>query len=505
MVASHPQNGHFQWAFGDYCVRSRRGEQAETLLRNLLDETKTWKDTPLPAARRSLVQVLLVKPGFSFNKEALALLEKNLSADSQSLPDLRMKAHLLARRPFRQDRLKALAVFDQLSELAPLSKGDQIERILLLQNLSRQMEAKEALAKLLSQFQNDPSVLAFGISRLLDWGEATETTRGWMAQLEELASHKFIMRELNARLLVAEGKTQQAVQTFESWISTPTDSPEDPQQKIARLEQTVLALMQLTEQQDRLGQAQSADVLGNAADRLLAELLPLKPERVTWKMRFLTHRWQLDDAWQLAEEAWKTAPALDVAGALVSLLQKSREDQRKYAQIRGPLEAALTREPNSLGLKMAAGTIAQLCGEFELAIPFYRSVVEQNSNSITARNELALLLSLQGKPGQNEEALQMIERAILQDGPAHYLLDTKATVLLAMNRPRPAISLLTQAIADTPSPAKYFHLMQAHLQLDQPQEARRIYQTALANGFNISKLHPLERALGEEIAQKLKK
>ena len=130
--------------------------------------------------------------------------------------------------------------------------------------------------------------------------------------------------------------------------------------------------------------------------------------------------------------------------------------------------------------------------------------MEQAPRSIAARNELAVLLSLTGKPDQQAEALQIIERAIEQAGPLHFLLDTKATVLLAMRRPRPAAALLNQAIADTPGAAKYFHLVQTHLQLNEPQEARRAYQAAVVNGLTPSKLHPLERAAAEEVARNLK-
>ena len=362
-----PQNGYFRWVFADYCLRSGRREQAETRLRNLLDSPQSWKDTPLPAVRRGLVQLLVQQPEYPSHVEALALLEQNLSADPQSLPDLRRKAHLLAALPFHQDRLRALAVFDQLAELAPLTQDDQIQRVQLLDNLHRQTEAKDAVEKLLSTSENDPKVLGFGIRHLLDWGEGSESLHNRLTRLETQAPGAFSPVELRARLLVAEGKADEALSALNAWKSARSEPP-DPEEERNRLEQVVQILMTLTEQQDRLGLARLADVLAAAADRHLAELISLKPERITWKLRFLTGRWQLDEAWRLSEEAWTSAPAADVAAALVPLLQKSREDQRRDQGLRGPLEAALAREPGSLELKTSAAAIAQLCGRMTMPL-----------------------------------------------------------------------------------------------------------------------------------------
>ncbi len=91
LVKNNAREGYFRWVLADYCLRSGRRPQAESLLRSLLDSPHKWKDAPQLAVRRSLAQVLVQKPGYRSNVEALALLEKNLGTDSRSLPDLRMK------------------------------------------------------------------------------------------------------------------------------------------------------------------------------------------------------------------------------------------------------------------------------------------------------------------------------------------------------------------------------------------------------------------------------
>ena len=468
-----------------------------------MDSPEKWKDPPQLAARRSLAQILVQKAGYRFHVEALALLEKNLSADSQSLLDLRIKAHLLARRPFFRDRQKALAVFDQLAELTGLTLSDEIQRVELLKNLNRVSEANQAVKAIVAHSEEDPNVLRFGVKHLLEWGDEKETPRNWFTRLERKVPDEFSTIELKARLLVAEGKSSEAISALEAWIAPQTEDP-DLKREITRLEQIVITLTSLAEQQDRLGIPRIADALAAAANRHLAELVRRKPERITWKLRFLTGRWQLDEAWKLVPEAWKSAPPFDVASALVPLLQKSREDQRQYENLRDPLEAALQDEPDSVGLKILAATIAQFCQEYDASIRLYRSALGTESNSITARNELAVLLTLYGTETKATEALELIDGAIEQAGPAHYLLDTKAKVLIALNRPRPAISLLTEAIADTPSSSKYFHLIQAHLLLGQRSEAKRVYRTAVADGFSSDKLHPLERAAANKALGDLK-
>ncbi len=394
-------------------------------------------------------------------------------------------------------------MFDQLAELTRLTRSDEIQRVQLLKHLGRVSEANNAVKALLAHSENDPKVLRFGIKHLLESGDEKETLRHWFARLEKKVPDDFSTINLKARLLVAEGKSSEAISALEAWITPQTEIP-DRKRETIRLEQIVLTLTSLAEQQDGLGLPRSADALAAAADRHLAELIRRKPERMTWKLRFLTVRWRLDEAWKLVPEAWKSAPAVDVASGLVPLLQKSREDQRQYENLRGPLEAALQNQPDSLDLKILAATIAQLCEEYDAAIRLYRSAVERKSNSITARNELAVLLTLHGMEDQATEALGLIDGAIEQAGPAHFLLDTKAKVLIALHRPRLAISLLTQAIADTPSSSKYFHLMQSYLLLRQRKDAQRVYRTALADGFSPNKLHPLERPAANEVLADLK-
>jgi tetratricopeptide (TPR) repeat protein len=263
--------------------------------------------------------------------------------------------------------------------------------------------------------------------------------------------------------------------------------------------------MKMTERQDRLGRAQAADELGLAVERHLGELLTQKPERITWKIQYLISRWQLDDAWSLLDPAWSSASAPEVAAVLVSLLQKSREDQRQYARVKDHLDKALGTDPDSLSLIMSSATIAQLCGEYDLCIALYRAALDKNPEIISAMNELAVLYSLRNNRSDHHFALKLIDEAIRLAGPLHFLLDTKATVLLALDKPRLAIDLLNQAIADTPSSAKTFHLMQAYLELDQIPEAKSAYRTAMAEGFHISKLHPLEQSLAQSIMKDLGK
>ena len=106
-------------------------------------------------------------------------------------------------------------------------------------------------------------------------------------------------------------------------------------------------------------------------------------------------------------------------------------------------------------------------------------------------NNLAWLLAMQKR--QLSEALAHMDRLIDQVvGPHSALLDTRAMIHLAANRPNEAIEDLLTATDDKPSFSYYFHLAQAYLKMGDRVKAREAFQNALRTGLNPELLHPLE-------------
>ncbi len=91
-------------------------------------------------------------------------------------------------------------------------------------------------------------------------------------------------------------------------------------------------------------------------------------------------------------------------------------------------------------------------------------------------------------------------------GPRAFLLDTRASVYLALNQPAKALRDLTVAIGEDPTPDKFFHLARVHLAMADLKKAEDAFQLATKAKLHIGRLSPLEapeyRAVADAIYRK---
>jgi Tfp pilus assembly protein PilF len=111
-------------------------------------------------------------------------------------------------------------------------------------------------------------------------------------------------------------------------------------------------------------------------------------------------------------------------------------------------------------------------------------------NHLVALNNLAWLLAHRGAKG--EEALALINQALLAYGPRGDLLDTRALVFLSMQQCERARADLEAAIRDTPTATRYFHLGRVLRLANDPAGASSALLKAKSLGLKRSQLHPAE-------------
>ena len=149
--------------------------------------------------------------------------------------------------------------------------------------------------------------------------------------------------------------------------------------------------------------------------------------------------------------------------------------------------------------------IAQACASQERypeAEAFYREVIRKNSRAFRAMNNLAVILALQRI--KLPEALKLANRAIELAGPAAPLLDSRASVYMAVGQPRKALDDLNTAIAEQPTPVRCFHQAQAYQQNEQREAARNAMKKAQQLGLRVEMLEPLERPAYKKLLKLLK-
>ena len=100
-------------------------------------------------------------------------------------------------------------------------------------------------------------------------------------------------------------------------------------------------------------------------------------------------------------------------------------------------------------------------------------------------------------------ALPLIHEAIAIAGPVDELLDTRATVYLQNRQADLAVKDLEHALAQAPTPTRYFHLAQARQMVKDRAAAAVAMRKALDMGLQAAQLHPLERASFEQLVAEL--
>lgn len=500
VLGSNPDDPSSIWAAASFHLRQGDLERSEPLLRQLVAMPPETTRGSLAPARRALSVTLAARGTYPNFAEALGLLEQNLQGDGAAPEDLRVKARLLATRSERRRQAEAISILETLDERSPLTPDDQRLLIQLYLAIDDWEQARRWLQALLAAQSNDPDVLAFAIRTMIDNGEAEGAAQQWLVPLKSLQPQAQRTAELETRLLVGQGRDEEALQLLRQQI--PNENPDAPE-ALDRIIRAAQVIADLSLRQERLGRTASAELLAAEAEKLLRRTIEHRPDQALVLARFLGQCWRTDEALALCDTAWQSLPAERVASTCVDVLRSGRATQEQFQRVRARLESAATAAPSSAELHFQLANVAHLQGDYTSAERLYRRTLELSPGSVITLNELALLLALNG--GQTEEALRLIDRAVDAAGPLPFLLDTRATVYLSAGQHAAAIKDLRDAIADAPSAAKHFHLAQALLARDDAAAAKAELRRGVAAGLHAGSLHPLERTAYEQTVSTIDK
>jgi tetratricopeptide (TPR) repeat protein len=212
--------------------------------------------------------------------------------------------------------------------------------------------------------------------------------------------------------------------------------------------------------------------------------------------QFLGRQGRVRDALDLLEPLWAEPRRRDLVGAVaITILFPSerpaaKPDPAQVERVVRWLEPEVAAK-NPRAATMLANLFERL-GNYAKAEEYYRKAIALNEREGVALNNLAWLTALNGGPkGDARGALNLINQAIQLRGPLPDFLDTRGIVYLAGGEDRLAIADLENAAAAAPSAAKYFHLTQAYLKVNDKEKARKNLEAAKSLGLP-SGLHQLE-------------
>ncbi|HEX5269255.1 MAG TPA: tetratricopeptide repeat protein, partial [Gemmataceae bacterium] len=356
-----------------FYLRWLQPQAAEPLLRRIIDRQVQATDDDVAWAKLGLAVVLATRGDHAGFLDALTLVGMKLDGgraveDGQGGEDTierrRARAHVLATRPGRALRGKAIGLLEELDAQQGLHPGDRFLLAQLYEVDGAGPKAEEHLRRLSETFGRQPAYLAHYADILLrqDKPDAARPIVERVEALEKernVAAGAFGSVELRARLLEGTGAGPRAV-----------------------------AL--LTEHAARQGAA---------------------PEEVLLPINSLVRQKQYERALELTEQAWRTkCPPELLAGAHLTVLRAGNLRGAPADRAEGLIRGALTSAPRSANLLFALAGVEDLRGRYAEEEGYYRRVVAVDGGNVRALNNLAWLLAVRDRKG--EEALPLIQRAI---------------------------------------------------------------------------------------------
>jgi tetratricopeptide (TPR) repeat protein len=452
-LAGKPADVSLIQAVAAFYLRAGKINEAEPQLRKLIDHQVEATPRDMAWARRNLALALAVRGD---HLRALALVglrlegngriaENPIGKDDDASEELRVRAQVLAAQPWAEARKKAIAILDQLGTRRASLPDDQFLLAQLYDADGAWAKARDILRLLTGAARNAGYLTYYAQAALVhrDLAEA-ERCIGHLEQLEKtrrLDANALRSVELRTALLELKGQKEKALEQLRAHVQRPGAKPEE-----------VFLLIGALRRQDKHAEALS-----------------------------------------LCTKARDTCPPEAVAQASVAIVRAGSMGEEACGPLETWLKEQCAKKPSSAQLWLHLADLQDVRGRYEDAEAYCRKSIEQDQRNPVALNNLAWLLTQ--RAGKAGEALPLINRAIEVAGPRGELLDTRASVYIALNQPDKAVKDLEAALVDGPTPTRYFHLAQAQRLANNSKQAVEALRKATSAGLTkAEQLHPVERA-----------
>lgn len=431
-------------------------------------------------ARRGLALGIVSVPNSHARiDEAIAVLEPNLKPIEQP-EDLRLKAFLLARDPFR--RLDSHKILEQSASRDPLTADEAAQRAQLFLQEGR-LQPAETDYREATKLPNCRPDFLISLHQVQLKAGRFDAARPTLDRINATLPGSWEAVSEQARSAAARGDKARAAEIVKAFPNA--DQPD-------------FLLFAAGPLLAELGCAAEAE----AAYRTAVEKSKHPQRHAIFVLYFVEAGRSLD----AIRTAWKLAPADCPPPMTKATLLKNAIATRHRAAV-APAELAewdrlvgeaakwiddeAKAKPNDIGLLLAQAAILDAVGKYDAAIAAYESVLKLDANQMIALNNLASLLSLHA-PEKSDRSLQLINLAISNNGPRGHLLDTRATIRIAMGKTTDALADLAAARLLGPRPVYDFHSALA-ADAEKESERRRVFlESARSKGLKKAMLHPLE-------------
>jgi len=452
--------------FVGFYLQREQFKEAEPLLRRLLDRQRKLSEEDAQWAHARLALLLASGNDFARFKEALLHVGLKLEEDGTFARDTRLiptettdvrrfGARVLATQPQWRCRDEAIKRFEELERKQALTADDRFI-------LARLYEARQDWTKMQTQFAE-------------------------IARLDDCRPNHLVAY---AQALLRYNQKDDARRVLDRLTRMQTARP-DPAIQIELI--------------DLQARWYEANRQGEKAEQLLTEFINRpgsKPQAILLLVASLARQQRFDKALELLDRVWKSCSA-EIAGATsVALLRSTRATDEQQEDIVKRLKAAREKEPKNANLIVQLGDVRDIQNLWEQAEGLYREALKINHNDALALNNLAWLVAQREKNG--EKALELVNRAIALNGPRGELLDTRAVAYIVLGKPNEAIQDLKDAIQESLTPTRCFHLARAYHLAKNREAAARELRKAKDLGLQTPQLHPVEQHVYDELRNDLR-
>ncbi|MEW4569395.1 tetratricopeptide repeat protein [Tautonia sp. JC769] len=444
-----------------------------------------------PAARfKALILADQTSDAESWQAAWDALGPEPAQADPQAPQDRMARAIVLARHPEASRREEAVGRLEAL--IADQPAGDPMAAA-----------ARESLARLLLQVDRpdraaevaavtaisgtNPAAVALYTRALIAAGQLDEADRQ-LDRLRNLSAEPSELTELDLLLVEARAEAGTVAEELaRAYFEAVEDSDPDPN-TLDTAAATFRRLVQL------------GDSTLEPTERVGRDLAGRFPTLSWMPAQWFATREIFPEALELAEPAIQSGDAvaaLQAVRGVLTVVDRSKADPELMARASDLIEEAAAKHD----LPAIKAVLAMLRhfqgrvdpGRFDDEIRIYRELLQSEPDNIVYLNNLAWALSEYAE--QPAEGLELIDRALATlDVRAPELLDTRAVILLRLDRLDEARSTLDEVIRERPNSALYrFHLARVLDRAGDPDAALESFARALELGLTVEDLDPFER------------
>jgi tetratricopeptide (TPR) repeat protein len=463
-------------------------EQAVALLKGIVGDA-TARPEDVAWARRSLTLMAVVSGKPEERVEALRALLQEKAAATPTLEERRGRVSVLAaglRHLKGAERKAALAEAIETLGAAVSDKDATTKDWYLLAQFQRQAGDRAGYRKSMSELiRREPENLFYVSAYLDELLQANDLTAAEQ-EVGKLhgAVHDLRVAASVARYYCLSDAPARVVETVEKYAQAA--DPGTPE-ALGRLRQAAELLDQLA----RLAgtrRSESAKVLAGAALEKYRMAMRTSPDVLESYVALMAHQGQATAALELIQERKTQLSPRALAAAGLAVVRQGGATPRQFQTVRQWVETARAEQPAAIAPLLELAELGTLQQDYAAAEQAYRAVVKVDPKNVVALNNLAWLIA--PRPESATEALGLIDRAIQLAGVTGELLDTRARILIAAGRYDRAIEDLNDALSQSQTSLRYFHLAVAQLKQARKEDALAAFKKAKARGLDPKVIHP---------------